>query len=587
MYILGLSCYYHDSAACLLKDGELVAAAQEERFTRIKHDFSFPKNAIDFCLESEGIEKEKLDFVVFYEKPFLKFERIVKTILMTYPRSCKLFSEVAINWVKEKLWIKATISDFLDIKADKILFVNHHLSHAASAFFCSPYEEAATLTVDGVGEWATTTLGVGRAGWDISCQNDISILEEIKFPHSLGLLYSVFTAFLGFKVNNGEYKVMGMSSYGKPKYVDKIYKLVEINSNGSFKLNMKYFSYHYSTKHSFNKNFRKLFGTPRSPESVLLFETKGFSDDIKESERFADIAASIQKVTEDILIKMANYLHKKTGVKKLCMAGGVALNCVANYKILKQTPFEEIFIQPAAGDNGSALGAALYVWHCLLNKPRKFILKHSYWGKSYSSLQIKMFLDKNGIDYREFKNNSNLIEYVTEGLTNQKIVGWFHGRSEWGARALGNRSILADPRNPGMKDIINLKIKFREPFRPFAPSVLKEYAQDFFNIEGIIEHSPFKYMLYTVPVKRKEEIPAVTHVNGTSRIQIVSKDDNLLYYNLIKCFYKKTNIPVIVNTSFNLKGEPIVNSPEDAYSTFIRSGIDVLVMDRFVVCKKI
>lgn len=593
MYILGISCYYHDSAAALIKDGFLVAAAEEERFTRIKHDFSFPQNAIRFCLESEGISPAELDYVVFHEKPFLKFERIIKSILATCPRSAGLYKEVAINWLKDKLWIKTTIAGFLNIPESKILFSEHHLSHASSAFFCSPYQEAAILTVDGVGEWATLTLGKGKADWKGGGKNQIVLFEEIRFPHSLGLLYSVFTAFLGFKVNNGEYKVMGMSAFGKPRYIDRVYQLIKVNSDGSFKLNMKYFSYHYSTKKSFNENFVKLFGQPRKPGSRFILEkhttpsqkSEVPDEEIRENQRFADIAASIQKVTEEILLKIANHLYQKTGSRNLCLAGGVALNCVANYKLLTQTPFENIFIQPAAGDSGAALGAALYVWHCLLNKKREFVLPHAYWGKQYSTEEIREFLEKNQINFRWFSEERKLIQYATTRLLEQKVVGWFQNRFEWGPRALGNRSILADPRNPRMKDILNLKIKFREPFRPFAPSVLRERAQDFFQVEEPDNHLPLRYMLYTVAVKKKELIPAVTHVDSSSRIQILSREDNPLYYSLIENFYSQTGIPLLLNTSFNLKGEPIVTSPEDAYSTFSRSGIDLLILGNFAIEK--
>ena len=592
MYILGISCYYHDSSACLLKDGELIAASAEERFSRIKHDFSFPYNASKFCLEYGGIDGKDLDFVVFYEKPFLKFERIIKTILSTYPNSYRLFSEVVVNWLRGKLWIKSTIADFLNIDDDKILFSEHHLSHAASSFFCSPYKEAAILTADGVGEWATTTLGVGKANWGDKGQNEIKIFEEIRFPHSLGLLYSVFTAFLGFKINNGEYKVMGLSSFGEPKYVDKIYEVVKVDSNGSLRMNMEYFSYHYSIKYSFNKKFVRLFGNPRKPESRFAVN-KSFSvcdnvpvtdKELKENRRFADIAASIQKVAEDTIVKITNYLYKKTGLKKICMAGGVALNCVANYKVLRETPFEEIFVQPSAGDGGGALGAALYVWHCLLNKSRSFVLNHTYWGKEYSDDEIGGFLDKEGIKYKKFDSDDELTNYAADALIDQKIIGWFEGRFEWGPRALGNRSILADPRNPGMKNVINSKIKFREPFRPFAPSVLYDHTDLLFDIEAIKSQYLFKFMLYTIPIKNNL-IPAAIHVDGTSRIQIVYKGTNPLYYKLIEKFYKQTGVPAILNTSFNLKGEPIVNSPWDAYKMFKKSGMDILVMGNFVIEK--
>ena len=581
MYILGISCYYHDSAAALLKDGILIAAAEEERFSRIKHDYSFPYNAIKFCLEYTGIKGTDLDFVVFHEKPFLKLERIIKTIMVTYPRSARLFQEVAINWLKEKLWIKSKIAEYLGISEEKILFSEHHLSHAASAFFCSPFEESAILTVDGVGEWATTTIGVGKG-------NKIEIFEQLNFPHSLGLLYSVFTAFLGFKVNNGEYKVMGMSAYGQPKYLDRIYELVETNSDGSFKLKMKYFSFHYSVSRSFNKNFIKLFGRPREPGQRFILDDidRANEKEARENRRFADIAASIQKFTEERLIRIANYLYKKTGLKNLCMAGGVALNCVANYKILKSTPFEKIFIQPAAGDSGAALGAALYVWHCLLNRKRGFVLEHTYWGQSYSAKEIEEFLQKESIHFKKFNNPEDLIDYISIKIMEQKIVGWYQGRFEWGPRALGNRSILADPRNPDMKDVLNRKIKFREPFRPFAPSVLKELVGEYFEIpDPVDKHFPLRFMLYAVSAKRRSEIPAVVHVDGSSRIQIVDGEINGLYYNLIKAFYQKTGIPLLLNTSFNLKGEPIVNSPLDAYRTFVRSGMDVLVIGENVVEK--
>lgn len=591
MYILGISCYYHDSAACLLKDGQLAAAAQEERFTRIKHDLSFPVKAIKFCFEHEGIKEKDIDLVVFHEKPFVKFERIIKTIVSTYPGSYGLFREVAINWLKDKLWIKATICEALNIEGQKVLFSGHHFSHAAGSFFSSPFKEAALLTVDGVGEWGTTTFGTARADWDGKGRNEIRIFKQIDFPHSIGLLYSAFTAFLGFKVNNGEYKVMGMSAFGEPKYTDKVYKLIKTSPDASFRLNMEYFTYHYSTSKSYSDKFVKLFGKPRRPESRfapdkgLAFDGPPVTDDeVEESKFYADIAASIQKVTEDILIKMANRLYHETKLKKLCMAGGVALNCVANYRILNETPFEEIYVQPAAGDNGCALGAALYVWHCFLGKPRKFVLDHAYWGKSYANDDIKGFLRGNNIKYKEFDAESGLLDYVIEAIADQKIVGWFQGRSEWGPRALGNRSILADPRNPKMKDTINVKIKFRELFRPFAPSVLYEHLGMIFDINGINRDYPFRFMLYTLPVKHGL-IPAATHVDGTSRIQVVYKDTNPLYHRLIERFNEKTHVPALVNTSFNLKGEPIVDSPQDAYSTFERSGIDCLVLGNFVIEK--
>ncbi len=579
MYILGISCYYHNSATCLLKDGILICAAEEERFTGIKHDSSFPYNAIKFCLDFEGIEGKDLNYVVFYEKPFLKFERIIKTVLCTWPKSYNLFKEVVISWMKEKLWIKSTIKEFLGVSGDKILFCEHHLSHAASSFFCSPFDKAAILTCDGVGEWVTATLGVGRANFERDGKNEIKILKEITFPHSLGLLYSVFTAFLGFKVNQGEYKVMGLSAFGKPRYVDRIYEIIKVGSDGSFRLNMKYFSFHYSTKNSFNKNFIKLFGPPRKSDFELNFDKKD-----KEAQRFADIAASIQKVLEDTLIKIANFLYQETRLDKLCIGGGVGLNCVANFKILKNTPFKEIYIQPAAGDSGAALGAAFYVWHCLLNKKRRFILNHAYWGKDYSFSYIKNFLDKRGVSYKILKDEEELIKFTTQKLLEKKIIGWFQGKFEWGPRALGNRSILADPKIPFMKDKINLKIKFRENFRPFAASVLYEFTDLVFDIGEVKTQYPFKFMLYTVPVK-KNLIPAAVHINKTCRPQILEKETNFLYYKLIENFYRETGVPALLNTSFNLKGKPIVNSPLEAYEVFKNSGLDVLIMDKFVIEK--
>jgi carbamoyltransferase len=594
MYILGISCYYHDAAACLLKDGQVIAAAQEERFSRLKHDSAFPVNAIKFCLDYAGITGSQLEYAVFNEKPFVKFERIIKTVLATYPFSVGIFQEAIINWMSDKLWIKSLIEEKLDLPAERVLFCQHHLAHAAASFLCSPFSEAAILTVDGVGEWTTTARGCGKANWGGNGGNQIKLFDEIRFPHSLGLLYSVFTAFLGFQVNEGEYKVMGMSAFGEPKYVDKIYELIKVNPDGSFRLNMKYFAYHYSLKRSFNKRFKKLFGKPRDPESIFVTAKTSLYDhkiapseeEIKANQYYADIAASIQKVTEDILVKIASNLYQKTGQKKLCLAGGVALNCLVNSRILKETPFDEIFIQPAAGDSGSAMGAALYVYHCLLGKPRKFILEHVYWGKEYTSKEIETFLTGSGLSYQFIDDENNLIELVAQAIADGKIIGWFQGKGEWGPRALGNRSILADPRDERMKDIVNIKIKFREPFRPFAPTVLAEQAEELFELDGYARQYPFRFMLYTVLVKKKEQIPAVTHVDGTSRIQIIGRPENPLYYRLIERFYQKTKVAALLNTSFNLKGEPIVNSPQDAFDTFSKSGMDMLVLGKFILTKK-
>jgi len=593
MYILGISCYYHDAAACLLRDGEVIVAAEEERFSRIKHDFSFPINAIRFCLDYAKIKGDEIEYVVFNEKPFLKFERIIKTILSTYPRSMGIFQEAMINWMTDKLWVKSQIEEKVGISGDKILFCQHHLSHAASAFFCSPFSEAAILSIDGVGEWTTTALGKAEADWDGKGKNEIRLFEEIRFPHSLGLLYSVFTAFLGFKVNEGEYKVMGMSAYGEPKYVDKIYDLIKVNDDGSFQLNMKYFSYHYNTKRSFNRHFEKLFGKPRSPKarfvttktSLYDYREPPTEEEIKDNQYYADIAASIQRITEDVLMKISNYLYYKTGLKKLCFVGGVALNCVANSRLLRETPFDEIFIQPSAGDGGAAMGAALYVWHCMLSKPRKFILKHVFLGKGYSEEEIRPYLERNNLKYQYIMNENKLMDMVVDALISGKVVGWFQGRFEWGPRALGNRSILADPRDDKMKDIVNIKIKFREPFRPFAPSVLLEKSEELFELNDPQVHYPLRFMLYTVPVKRRDLIPAVTHVDGSSRVQLVDKQTNPRFYRLIERFYKMTGVPVLLNTSFNLKSEPIVNNPQDAFNTFLKSEMDMLIMGNYVLKK--
>ena len=592
MYILGISCYYHDAAAALLKDGKLVAAAEEERFTRIKHDFDFPQNAIDFCLDHAGISGADLDYVVFYEKPFHKFERILMTTFQSFPKSWDVFREAMIPWLSDKLWVKSTINDKIGIEYNKILFGEHHLSHAASAFYPSPFEEAAILTVDGVGEWTTASMGIGKG-------TTISLLKEIRFPHSLGLLYSAFTAFLGFKVNEGEYKVMGMAPYGKPRYVDKIYNnLIKIADDGSFWINMDYFCYHYSDEKMFNSKFEDLFGKPRVPETHFFtagtrfpsyFGEKpgNYSALCRENGHYADIAASIQRVTEEVLLKLVNSLHKETGLKKLCIAGGVALNSVANGRILRETPFEELFIQPSAGDGGGALGAAFHAYHGLLGKARIFIMEHAYWGKEYSESEIREFLDSNNISYQYFSDDEKLLDTAVDDLVDGKVVGWFQGRFEWGPRALGNRSILADPRSEEMKDLVNMKIKFREPFRPFAPVIMEEDTENFFYYgDNAAKQFPARYMLLVLPLKenKAETINAVNHM-GTGRLQTIREEWNPRYYKVVKKFGEATGVPVLLNTSFNLRGEPIVASPANAFNTFSKSGIDVLVLGDFMIRK--
>jgi carbamoyltransferase len=587
MYILGVSCFFHDSAAALLKDGELVAAAEEERFSRKKHDYGFPFHAVRFCLEHAGLESGDLDYVVFFEKPFLKFERILLTTLQTFPRSYGVFREAMTNWFGEKLWIKNLLTERLGIPENRILFSGHHLSHAASTFFCSPFESAAILTVDGVGEWTTASLGIGR-------EAEIKLLKEIRFPHSLGLLYSAFTAFLGFEVNEGEYKVMGMAGFGMPKYMDEVYKLIRVHDDGSYELNMDYFSFHYSNEKTFGRKFERLFGPPRDPKSEFVVPLssvggqRGHSDEQGgASQRYADIAASVQAVTEDVLLKMARWAFRETGEKHLCMAGGVALNSVANGRIFRETPFEKIYIQPAAGDGGGAVGAALYGYHMVLGRSRKFVMDHAYWGAEHGSAEIEKFLRDGGIRYEHFEDDDKLIERVVNRLQEGRVIGWFQDRFEWGPRALGNRSILADPRRPDMKDVVNTKIKFRDPYRPFAPSVLVERAAEFFDLANPAEHFPARFMLYVVDVKKdkRDVIPAVTHIDGTGRLQTVWRSTAPRYYRLIERFGEATGVPVLLNTSFNLKGEPIVNTPREAFRTFSVSDMDALVLGHYLIEK--
>ena len=455
MDILGISCYYHDAAAVLLRDGQLIAASEEERFSRKKHDYGFPKQAIQYCLEAGKISGSDLDYVVFFEKPFRKLDRILASVLGTYPKSWKVFRESMITWVLDKLWVASTLQSELGVKKEKVLFSEHHLSHAASAYLCSPFDESAILTVDGVGEWVTATYGIGRG-------NDIKLTKQMDFPHSIGLLYSAFTAFLGFEVNEGEYKVMGMAPYGQPKYVDKVWKLVHQNSDGSFALDMDYFEFHHSTERTYSKKFEQLFGEPRPTKLHFFTEATGFPKyfgeppaNIKEisnlNQHYADIAASIQKVTEELILGMARNLQKETGLKNLCIAGGVGLNSVANSRIIRETPFEQVFVQPAAGDGGGALGAALWAYNTLLGKPRNFRMDHAYWGRHYGASEISSFLQGNNIPHTLIENEDKMLDQVVERIKSGKVIGWYQGRFEWGPRALGNRSIIADPGNPEMK----------------------------------------------------------------------------------------------------------------------------------------
>ncbi|HEX9922561.1 MAG TPA: carbamoyltransferase N-terminal domain-containing protein [Anaerolineae bacterium] len=594
MNILGISCYYHDAAAALIVDGNLVAAAEEERFTRKKHDSSFPENAITFCLAHAGLTADDLDYVVFYEKPLVKFERILQTTLSTFPRSWGVFRESMVTWFDEKLWIKSKLQIGVGVPPKKILFVEHHLTHAASAMFCSPYDEAAVLTIDGVGEWTTATVGKATACWNGVGVNQIDLSHELRFPHSLGLLYSAFTAFLGFRVNNGEYKVMGMAPYGQPRYMDEVYKVVNVDGNGGLTLNMDYFSFHHSTKNTYNQKFVDLFGPSRVPESEFFSETTHPQHDhpdwdsavAAQNQKYADIAASIQRVTEDIVLKMVGHAHQQSGSKNLVMAGGVALNSVANGRVMREGPFENVFIQPAAGDAGGAIGAALYAYHVIFGHPRKFTMEHAYWGAAYPEGQMIEAISGAGFEYEEFSDDDKLLDQAVDTLLQNKVIAWYRGRFEWGPRALGNRSIIADPRRDEMKEIVNTKIKFREPFRPFAPVVMEDRAHEYFTTPNLDKQYPPRYMLMVsdIPEDKWDKIQAVCH-NGTGRLQSVREEWNAGYYNLIKKFDEATGVPVLLNTSYNLRGEPIVTTPQEAINTFAASDIDQLVMGPFLVKK--
>jgi carbamoyltransferase len=587
MNILGISAFYHDSAVCLVRDGRILSAAQEERFTRKKHDSAFPVNAINFCLQDSKLTINDLDYVAYYDKPFLTFERILETYLTFAPIGIRSFIKALPLWIKKKLWMKEVIRKDLGYHG-AIVFPEHHESHAASAFYPSPFQEAAFVTMDGVGEWTTASYGVGK-------NNAIDILSEIKFPHSLGLLYSAFTYFTGFKVNSGEYKVMGLAPYGIPKYKDIILReLIDLKEDGSFKMNMEYFDYCAGLTMT-NGKFNELFdGPPRKPESRL-------------TQREMDLARSVQEVTEEAVLRMARHIKKETGMKYLCMAGGVSLNCVANGKLLREGVFDDIWIQPAAGDAGAALGAALFAWYKYLDNERKADNKRdfqqgSYLGPRFDNGYILDYLRKNDIPYTEL-SDEEIPEKVSDLIADEKVIGWFQGRMEFGPRALGGRSIIGDARSPKMQETMNLKIKFRESFRPFAPSVIKERVSDYFEID---RESP--YMLLVAPVRKehcremtteeqdlfgldklhvaRSSIPAITHVDYSARIQTVDGEYNRRYYDMIKRFDEKYGCPVIINTSFNVRGEPIVCIPEDAYLCFMRTNMDYLIMENYLLDKK-
>ena len=599
--ILGISAFYHDSAACLVVDGEIVAAAQEERFTRVKHDHRFPIHAARYCLKEANLTAAELDFVAFYDKPLLKFDRLLETYLDYSPAGFSSFLKAMPLWMTEKLWMPDLIrtemarvdgvEDDRDAKKAgkkfewKLLFGDHHESHAASAFYPSPFDEAAVLTIDGVGEWATSSIGTGKG-------NELTLLQELRYPNSVGLLYSAFTYYTGFKVNSGEYKVMGLAPYGEPKYVDTIKDhLLEVCDDGSVKLNQEYFNYSQGLRMT-NGAFDRLFaGPPRQPESQI-------------TQREMDLARSIQVITEEVMLKMARYVHRETGMKNLCLAGGVALNCVANGRVLKEVPFDEIWIQPAAGDAGGSLGVALAIWHRYLGKPRRpsgDAMKGSYLGPRDSEDEIESYLQSNNIAYKKY-SREQLPEVVAALLASGKVVGLHQGRMEFGPRALGNRSIIGDARCAEMQSVMNLKIKFRESFRPFAPSVQREHLSEWFDLEV---DSPYMLLVADVAQQKRiasdgndahgfdklkvkrSEIPAVTHVDGTARVQTVTRETNPLYWEIIEAFRKRTGCPVIVNTSFNVRGEPIVCTPADSYRCFMKTGMDYLVLETFVLSKQV
>ncbi len=592
MKILGISCYYHDAAACVVADGEVVSAAQEERFTRKKHDAEFPSNAVRYCLAEAGVGQGGPDAVVFYDKPILKFHRILETYLGVAPSGGSSYMQAIPLWLKQKLWIKSHIQDAL-IDADveipgEILFAQHHESHAASAFYPSPFQEAAVVSLDGVGEWATSTIGVGEG-------NDLRLLREIRFPHSLGLLYSAFTYFTGFRVNSGEYKLMGLAPYGEPKYADEIREhLIDLKEDGSFRLNMEYFGYLDGLVMTSPRFAKRFGGGPRKPESPI-------------TRREMDLARSIQEVTEEIVLRIGRHARELTGKRNLCLAGGVALNCVANGKLLRSGIFDEIWIQPASGDAGGALGAALAVWYRGMDKPRQAdgaadAMAGSYLGPEFSPEAIRTYLDHNGYKYEELPDDDQWAARLAAIIADEKVIGLFHGRMEFGPRALGNRSIIADSRSPKMQSVVNLKIKYRESFRPFAPTVLEERIGDYFDI-----HCPSPYMLLVAQVQQelqtppeeeqrvddliewvnqpRSTIPAITHVDYSARIQSVSAETNPRYHRLIKAFDDLTGCGVIINTSFNVRGEPIVCTPEDAYRCFMRTEMDYLSLGPFLLKK--
>ncbi|MFH1551172.1 MAG: carbamoyltransferase [Planctomycetota bacterium] len=559
MYILGISCFYHDSAVALLKDGELVFAAEEERFVRTKHYYDFPKLAVQAALDYCGITIDDIDYVAFYEKPFRKFTRMIRTFLRVYPRGYMSFMRAIPSWTKRKLWLPLILDKELGYKG-KILFVGHHRAHAASAFLVSPFEEAAILTVDGVGEDATTTLGRGKG-------SQITLTHEIDFPHSLGLLYSTVTAWLGFKPNNGEGKVMGLASYGKPTFREEFRDVIHIADDGSFRLNMKYFDYHKRMR-MFSRHFIRKFGPPRSAEDAL-------------GETSRNMSATLQNILEEAEIKLAETLYEKTKLDNLCIAGGVGLNSLANWRIARETPFKQVFVQPAAGDSGGALGAVFYAWNCILGNPRKYEMKTAYIGPGFTDDEIEKFLRAEDLPSSKM-DEAGIIETAAGFLAEGKIVGWFQGRLEFGPRALCNRSILANPLLPDMKDVLNARVKHRESFRPFAPVIPAEDRETYFDMHI---NSPFMLLIGDVKADKQKVVPAITHVDGTARVQTLERDHNPLAYDLIRAFERRTGVPVLLNTSFNIRGEPIVCTPEEAFQCFVQTDMDYLFLGNFLLKK--
>ena len=562
MNILGISCYYHDSAACLLKDGVPVVAVQEERFNRVKNSSDFPIQAINHCIQDSGLTFEDIDCVAFFERPHLKFSRVIIDHLRSFPFSLGNFLTSMPQWLQDRLILPLVLKREIGYEGD-VHFLEHHLSHAASTFLVSPFEEAAIITADGVGEWATMTYGHGK-------DREINIHKEIRYPHSLGLVYTAITAYLGFRANSGEGKTMGLASYGKPTYLDKFKEMIQVKPDGSFQVDKKYFAYT-KGKRMYTRRFIKEFGPERVAESDI-------------DERHQDIAASLQLFVEETLITIANHVHKQVGSDNLCLAGGLFLNCVANQRILEETPFKNVFIQPASGDSGGAMGAACYTNNILFDNPRNYVMENAYLGPQYHDVQIRRALLLSGkFKFDKIEDDQVLCEQIAKAIFEGKIIGWFQGRMEFGPRALGCRSILANPCLPDMQDVLNAQVKHREGFRPFAPIVLEENAADYFEMET---DSPFMLLAPRVREEKKDVIPAVTHVDGTARVQTLASDQNPLLYRLIRELEKLNNVPVVVNTSLNLRGEPMVCSPEDAISTFERSGMDILVMGKWVARKE-